>query len=416
MSRLNALGRVSILALLLLGGCTTKEKCALCKAKIPEPTACGDEFDDEAARKFDKTLRERTDGHAFLLLSGGGSRGAFGAGVINGWKSQDRPETFDLVTGISTGAIQATWAFLGLDTEMKSAFTEIDNAEVRRKQPFWMLSKRGEYSLAPLKKTLKERISDDMILDVGRAYRDHGRQLWIGTTNMETGQFCKWNMGRLGQEAVKAFKKHKDTKHEAVKRILDRYRALIVASSSGPPVFAPQKIDGYTQADGGVSQMIFFEALEKTKPFFESVDFKSEPLPLNVYAVVNGKLVLSQKCLPSGIAPIVGYAGRAIGIMQKNAMMSSLYRINYELDQFMRSIGLSHDAWNYRTVWIQADVKLDKSENFCPKEMRKLYDIGFSVGKRGQWCDGLPSTVADQEDTCWIPEAGKNQCAVGEEG
>src|SRR5262245_29363725 len=48
-----------------------------------------------------------------LVLSGGGAYGAFTAGVLNGWsQNHTRPE-FDVVTGISTGALIAPMAFLG---------------------------------------------------------------------------------------------------------------------------------------------------------------------------------------------------------------------------------------------------------------------------------------------------------------
>src|SRR5688500_6758394 len=48
-----------------------------------------------------------------LVMSGGGSFGAFTAGVLAGWsQSGTRPE-FDVVTGISTGALLAPFAFIG---------------------------------------------------------------------------------------------------------------------------------------------------------------------------------------------------------------------------------------------------------------------------------------------------------------
>ena len=49
----------------------------------------------------------------FLALSGGGSDGAFGAGVLCGWTASGKRPEFDLVTGVSTGALTAPFAFLG---------------------------------------------------------------------------------------------------------------------------------------------------------------------------------------------------------------------------------------------------------------------------------------------------------------
>ena len=49
----------------------------------------------------------------FLALSGGGCDGAFGAGVLAGWTASGKRPEFDLVTGVSTGALTAPFAFLG---------------------------------------------------------------------------------------------------------------------------------------------------------------------------------------------------------------------------------------------------------------------------------------------------------------
>ncbi len=40
-----------------------------------------------------------------LTLSGGGTRGAFGAGLLSGWTDSGNIPEFDIVTGVSTGAV-----------------------------------------------------------------------------------------------------------------------------------------------------------------------------------------------------------------------------------------------------------------------------------------------------------------------
>ena len=55
----------------------------------------------------------------FLAISGGGDDGAFGAGLLAGWSARgDRP-VFGLVTGVSTGALSAPFAFLGGEYDAK---------------------------------------------------------------------------------------------------------------------------------------------------------------------------------------------------------------------------------------------------------------------------------------------------------
>lgn len=62
---------------------------------------------------------------AFLALSGGGADGAFGAGILNGWTTTGRRPEFTVVSGASTGALMAPFAFLGpaYDDVIKDIYT-----------------------------------------------------------------------------------------------------------------------------------------------------------------------------------------------------------------------------------------------------------------------------------------------------
>jgi hypothetical protein len=59
--------------------------------------------------------------HDYLALSGGGSDGAFGAGLLVGWTAHGSRTQFTMVTGISTGALIAPFAFLGPGTTKRCA-------------------------------------------------------------------------------------------------------------------------------------------------------------------------------------------------------------------------------------------------------------------------------------------------------
>ena len=68
----------------------------------------------------------------WLAISGGGSDGAYGAGVLTGWtQSGTRPE-FAVVTGASIGALIAPFAFLGsrYDEDVHKNFTTIGAADI----------------------------------------------------------------------------------------------------------------------------------------------------------------------------------------------------------------------------------------------------------------------------------------------
>ena len=64
----------------------------------------------------------------YLALSGGADDGAFGAGLLVGWsKRGDRPK-FEVVTGVSAGALIAPYAFLGpsYDRQLAELWTTFD--------------------------------------------------------------------------------------------------------------------------------------------------------------------------------------------------------------------------------------------------------------------------------------------------
>ena len=70
--------------------------------------------------------------YSYLAISGGGSDGAFGAGLLNGWTETGTRPHFKIVTGVSTGALIAPFAFLGsdYDDELKASYTTIDSSRI----------------------------------------------------------------------------------------------------------------------------------------------------------------------------------------------------------------------------------------------------------------------------------------------
>ncbi len=126
---LPAYGKVLMLGIVVaLSGCAAKrldpppagEAYALPWGAVPveswEP-ALGNRFKDnivDALAARVKALRGQDPAapipYKILAISGGGSRGAYGAGVLSGWIVAGRRPNFDVVTGISTGALIATFA------------------------------------------------------------------------------------------------------------------------------------------------------------------------------------------------------------------------------------------------------------------------------------------------------------------
>ena len=70
--------------------------------------------------------------NTMLALSGGQEDGAFGAGLLVGWSEQGSRPQFKIVTGTSTGALAAPFAFLGseYDWALKKIYTETQPGDV----------------------------------------------------------------------------------------------------------------------------------------------------------------------------------------------------------------------------------------------------------------------------------------------
>src|SRR4051812_11756474 len=134
-----------------------------------------------------------------LGISGGGENGAFGAGLLNGWTERgDRP-TFFLVTGISTGALSAPFAFLGSaqDAKLKSVYTDITLADVIVQRGF--TAAIWDDALAdntPLFRTISRYLDEAMLAEIAHAY-EGGRLLLIATSNLDAQMPVVWNIGAI---------------------------------------------------------------------------------------------------------------------------------------------------------------------------------------------------------------------------
>ena len=192
---------------------------------------------------------ERARGHSLNILeiSGGGQNGAFGAGFLNGWRESGTRPTFDIVTGVSTGALLATHAFLGTaadDATLEEIFTHLTPQDVYQSRGILNVLLEGSssmYDTSPLEATIAKYITREVLQRVAAAYDDN-RHLWVGTTNLDYNQTWVWNMTRIA----------KDGGPDA----LELYRKVLLASAAPPVAFPPVEIAGHLFGDGGVRENV----------------------------------------------------------------------------------------------------------------------------------------------------------------
>ena len=135
----------------------------------------------------------------YLVLSGGGENGAFGAGVLCGWTAAGNRPNFKLVTGISTGSLIAPFAFLGpeYDPQLKTVYTTVTDDDIFQKKSiltaFW---RESLYDTKPLADLIAKYIDEKVLAAVAREHKN-GRRLLVGTTQLDAQRLVIWDMGAI---------------------------------------------------------------------------------------------------------------------------------------------------------------------------------------------------------------------------
>ena len=166
-----------------------------------------------------------------LAVSGGGENGAFGAGLLCGWSEQGTRPVFELVTGISTGALTAPFAYLGSDhdPQLRAVYTELTASRVLLKRPITAaLFDDAMTDNAPLFKTISGYLNDAMMTAIAKAYAD-GRLLLVATSDLDAQQPVIWNIGAIAASG-----------HP---RALETVRRILLASAAVPGAFPPTLFD-----------------------------------------------------------------------------------------------------------------------------------------------------------------------------
>lgn len=184
----------------------------------------------------------------WLVLSGGGENGAYGAGVLNGWTKAGTRPSFGVVTGVSTGALIAPFAFAGpaYDEALKSAYTTINAADI------FEVGNDGESLLDtwPMRKMLERFVTPDVLKAVAKGHEE-GRRLYVLTTHVDLQRPVVWDMGAIASRGGDGS--------------LKLFRDVLLASASIPGAFQPVMIEGQAgnkrfaemHADGGVTGPFF---------------------------------------------------------------------------------------------------------------------------------------------------------------
>jgi predicted acylesterase/phospholipase RssA len=157
-------------------------------------------YADEPASMFLTTnVSSRAGPLSYLALSGGGADGAYGAGVLNGWTAAGTRPQFSVVSGVSTGALIAPFAFLGpaYDATLRDVYTSgVAESLLDRPSIVHALFGSGLFGNTHLRELVARYIGQDMLGAIA-AEHARGRRLHIVTTNLDTQRTVIWDMGRI---------------------------------------------------------------------------------------------------------------------------------------------------------------------------------------------------------------------------
>lgn len=332
--------------------------------------------------------------YQFLALSGGGMYGAYGVGVLTGWtESGTRPE-FDAVTGISTGALMATFAFLGpqYDATLYEAMVGVERDDILgiRFRP-GMVVTESVFHNRPIRRMLERYVTADILAQVAAAHAA-GRRLYVGTTNLDSRKLIIWDMGAIASRGTP--------------ESLELYRTILLASASVPvafpPVRIPVEVDGrcYEElhVDGGASDEVIF------RPFMVTDLNRANGVPGGVapagsvlYLINNGKLYADPSCVRPNLFSLLNATAFSIIYGKTRDEHYRIYLNCLETGVLFRSTAIAREV----PVGAAGALGVDEASQ------REFYRLGVEAGRvPGQapgWRD-LPAGTDTSEQT--MPRSG----------
>jgi len=314
----------------------------------------------------------------YLALSGGADDGAFGAGLLVGWTQRgDRP-TFEVVTGVSAGALIAPYAYLGpsYDRELAELWTSFDGASVATPQLLaGLLGAEAIADSRPLQTLIAKHVDRRMINAIAREYRN-GRVLMIGTTNLDAQRQVIWNMGEIAAAAA----------HDP--EAIRLFRDVLLASASLPGIFPPvhikvragDHISEEMHVDGGPTRQVFLAPAQFSLRTFDKL-YKQAPIR-RVYVIRNGKLGPEYAAVRPNTLAI---STRSLFTVTKSQSIGDINQI-YAMTE--------RDAAEFRLASIPASFEAQSTKPFDPHYMRALFEVAYELGARGEpWARTPPEAV-----------------------
>ena len=306
----------------------------------------------------------------WLILSTGGADGAFGAGLLNGLSAAGARPDYAVVTGVSTGALMAPFAFAGsrYDDALKAAYTQISAADI------FEAGNTGESFVDswPLKELIAKQITPALLADIA-AEHQRGRRLFVITTDLDADRSVVWNMGAIAAHGGDA--------------ALNLFRSVLLASGSIPGAFPPVLIDvessgkrfAEMHVDGGVGGQFF------VAPAALMASNSGYRIPATqLYIVVN-----------SALGPDFQVVERSTPLILTKAVALAV-KVDLRLMIDRSYVAAKNSGIGFNVATIPASFNAPSRGAFDPNYMKALFDAGYSQGKSTTPFDSEPPAFPGQ--------------------
>lgn len=313
-----------------------------------------------------------------LAISGGGAGGAFAVGVLSAWSELGTRPRFQVVTGVSTGALIAPFAFLGTQYDKRLRSLYLSDQPRNLVDLNW--KGLGVFSASLLQgNALREMVEDNITPEIlGQIAREHraGRRLLVMTTNLDTQRAVVWNIGAIASsERVDA---------------LPLVRQLLIASASVPGIFPPVSIN--TVVDGRLIEELHSDGGSSAQFFTLPEHLIVAPGPtsegkLHIYVIINNALIPEFSMTPSKALPMMA---RAYAILLKSQTRQGLIA----LYNFGQRSNIDVDIAS-----IDQQIPYSITDPLDGAYMRTVYRIGYRKAFEGRLWTRHPKFVISKDSS-----------------
>jgi predicted acylesterase/phospholipase RssA len=317
--------------------------------------------------------------HNYLAISGGGSNGAFSAGILKGWSETGTRPEFTVVTGISTGALIAPFAFLGpeYDHVLETVYTQYGTEDLLETHSLLeALTGEAATDSSRLRGKIAEHMDESVMEAIAAEYR-RGRAMLITTTNLDAARPVTWEIGRIAASS------HPDA--------LELIRDVMLASASIPgalpPVMFQVTANGQSfdelHVDGGTTSMVNLYPLDLDwNVVLERLQVAEPP---NLYVIRNGFIENNYQDVERRAISI---AGRSISTMMTHVVKGDLYQLFLEAQR---------DGLGFHLAFIPETFDVPSTEPFDKAYMGQLFQLGYDMARNGYPWQRTPPDYFDSQ-------------------